>query len=317
MSLLPANLDEQLLCRTWQQLPERHRMQKNALLQGYKQQFDHWRFLLRQHFSLLFYGFGSKRSLLELFAKEALTDGGVMAVNGHQPGLTSKQVLASVASAFTHRSCKGMGHTELLGLINAEPGCRQLYLLLHSIDGPGLRSADEQLWLSRLAQAPAVRLVASIDHVNAALLWDSRTSAAFRWLWIDGTSYASYEAEASTTLPIITSCKQSAAKRGAATVLSSMVATAREIFKLLASVQQGDPEGVGVSFPLLYRMAREKFILNQEHALKSVLTEFRDHELIRLRPGPDGGEVMYIPMEADVLAKALQDMEQQTGGAAT
>jgi origin recognition complex subunit 2 len=69
----------------------------------------------------------------------------------------------------------------------------------------GLRSADEQLWLSRLAQAPAVRLVASIDHVNAALLWDSRASAAFRWLWLDGTSYASYEAETSSILPIITS----------------------------------------------------------------------------------------------------------------
>jgi len=62
-------------------------------------------------------------------------------------------------------------------------------------------------------------------------------------------------------------------------------------------------------------MAREKFILNQEHVLKSVLTEFRDHQLIRLRPGPDGGEVMYIPMEPDVLAKALQDMEQQVTGA--
>jgi len=47
LSLLPANLDEQLLCRTLQQLPARHRMQKNALLQGYKQHFDHWRFLLR------------------------------------------------------------------------------------------------------------------------------------------------------------------------------------------------------------------------------------------------------------------------------
>ncbi len=69
----------------------------------------------------------------------------------------------------------------------------------------GLRSAEEQLWLSRLSQAPAVRLVASVDHVNAALLWNSRVAAAFNWLWVDGTTYATYEAETAGVVPIITS----------------------------------------------------------------------------------------------------------------
>lgn len=69
----------------------------------------------------------------------------------------------------------------------------------------GLRGAEEQLWLSRLSQAPAVHLIASIDHVNAALLWDNRTAAAFKWLWLDVTSYAAYKAETSSALPILTS----------------------------------------------------------------------------------------------------------------
>jgi hypothetical protein len=69
----------------------------------------------------------------------------------------------------------------------------------------GLRGPEEQLWLSRLSQAPAVHLLASIDHVNAALLWDNRTAAAFRWLWLDVTSYAAYKAETSSALPILTS----------------------------------------------------------------------------------------------------------------
>lgn len=69
----------------------------------------------------------------------------------------------------------------------------------------GLRSPEEQLWLSRLAQAPAVRLIASIDHVNAALLWDNRIAAAFKWLWVEATSYAGYETETSNILPILTS----------------------------------------------------------------------------------------------------------------
>jgi origin recognition complex subunit 2 len=46
----------------------------------------------RQRFSLLLYGFGSKRSLLEAFADETLTDGGVLACDGLSPGVNAKQV---------------------------------------------------------------------------------------------------------------------------------------------------------------------------------------------------------------------------------
>lgn len=47
ISLLPSDLDVETLVRTRQQLQPRNRMQKQALLQSYKQQYQHWRFLLR------------------------------------------------------------------------------------------------------------------------------------------------------------------------------------------------------------------------------------------------------------------------------
>lgn len=193
----------------------------------------------RQRFSLLFYGFGSKRSLLEAFADETLTDGGVLACDGLAPGVNAKQVrssgaqdrvrfvwrcllyvvstsaviglrqlharyvddgmegvcpggnycpcgtaaaagfvqrgpadrsscvlcrraflpcrgvlrvlqvLQAVASALTHRSCKSQSHSELLSLICSEPACRQLYVLLHNIDGPGAPRGVCALHLSR------------------------------------------------------------------------------------------------------------------------------------------------------------------------
>lgn len=105
-------------------------------------------------------------------------------------------------------------------------------------------------------------------------------------------------------------CKQSATKRGATTVLSTLVSNAREVFKVLAAQQLQDPTAAGVSFPALLRIVRERYILSSEHGLKSVLAEFRDHELIKFRAGPDGGEVMYVPMETDVLRDALQSMQQ-------
>ena len=54
----------------------------------------------REGFSLLLSGFGSKRALLERFMKEALVDGGVLAINGHVPGLSIRAVLQQVASAM-------------------------------------------------------------------------------------------------------------------------------------------------------------------------------------------------------------------------
>lgn len=68
----------------------------------------------------------------------------------------------------------------------------------------GLRAPEEQLWLSRLSQSPCVHLLASIDHVNAALLWDKRTAARYQWLWHNVTNYASYDVETLEMQPIIT-----------------------------------------------------------------------------------------------------------------
>ena len=60
----------------------------------------------------------------------------------------------------------------------------------------GLQSPEAQQLLAELARCPAIRLLASMDHVNAPLLWDRRTAARFKWLYFDVTTYAPYHAEA-------------------------------------------------------------------------------------------------------------------------
>lgn len=42
-------------------------------------------------------------------------------------------------------------------------------LVIHNIDGPGLRDSDTQQSLARLAACSHILMVASIDHVNASL----------------------------------------------------------------------------------------------------------------------------------------------------
>ena len=60
----------------------------------------------------------------------------------------------------------------------------------------GLQSPEAQQLLAELARCPAIRLLASMDHVNAPLLWDRRTAAHFNWLHFDVTTYAPYHVEA-------------------------------------------------------------------------------------------------------------------------
>ena len=49
----------------------------------------------------MLYGFGSKKDLLEDFARKTLTDGGVVVANGFFPGISAKQILIAAAAAVT------------------------------------------------------------------------------------------------------------------------------------------------------------------------------------------------------------------------
>lgn len=58
---------------------------------------------------------------------------------------------------------------------------KRIYVFVHGIDSPNLRKPKEQEILVRLAECPNVALVASMNHTNTSLLWDSKTFESFRW----------------------------------------------------------------------------------------------------------------------------------------
>lgn len=56
-----------------------------------------------------------------------------------------------------------------------------VYVVVHNIDGPGLRDSETQQHLARMASCSHVRMIASVDHVNAPLCRDSCASLIFRF----------------------------------------------------------------------------------------------------------------------------------------
>jgi hypothetical protein len=105
------------------------------------------------------------------------------------------------------RDCKpsnfsSMNDDELLKSIAEETEHQRIFVMVSNIDGPSLRSLEQQRALSEFSRIPRLHFGASIDHVNAPLIWDLQTKDRFAWLWHHVPTFKPYIREASlSSLP--------------------------------------------------------------------------------------------------------------------
>lgn len=140
--------------------------------QDYQQSFAKWMFILNEGFSILLYGIGSKRNLLQAFCHTMLGNRPVLVVNGFFPSLTVKDIVDGIASDVLGLSVVSRNLHEIVDAIEAELAHiheMHIFLVIHNIDGAMLRNSKAQLTLSRLAKIDQIHLIASIDHINAPL----------------------------------------------------------------------------------------------------------------------------------------------------
>jgi origin recognition complex subunit 2 len=78
---------------------------------------------------------------------------------------------------------------------------------------------------------------------------------------------------------------------------------------LLADLLDDDDEIEGVSYEHLFRLCRERFLVSSDTTLRTHLTEFKDHELLKTRKGPDGIDMIYIPLPAAELVQLVEHLE--------
>ncbi|MCO5576973.1 hypothetical protein L7F22_030794 [Adiantum nelumboides] len=306
-------------------VPIKHEKEQATLFDSYKALYSKWHFQLSCGFGLLMYGFGSKKALLENFASSALVDGAAVVVNGYLPTINLKTVVFTIADAMWEqrkanlKSAKSAGDRplvtqsvdELIASLHDKEENSFVYVIVHNIDGPCLRDADTQQVLANLAGSSNVRLVASMDHINTPLLWDKRTSTTkFKWCWHNTPTYAPYTAETMNLPLILVSSGSAKSARSALLVLQSLTPNAQSVFRILADYQLNHSEELGLSVHKLYTLCRERFLVSSELTLRSHLTEFKDHELVKSRRGLDGQDCLFIPLPFDTIAKLLD----QVGG---
>ncbi|CCM05786.1 uncharacterized protein FIBRA_08019 [Fibroporia radiculosa] len=150
---------------------------------------------LDEGFNLLFYGYGSKRCVLNAFARALAAQGKgrhhVVVANAFQPGFALKELLSSVEQIPALQDAEELGQSAGQGATSTsvdaqtqrvfdyfsrsvegeEANASRLFLVIHNIDGPGLRTTKANACLAQLALAPRIHIVASIDHIAAPSRW--------------------------------------------------------------------------------------------------------------------------------------------------
>ncbi|ORX94954.1 ORC2-domain-containing protein [Basidiobolus meristosporus CBS 931.73] len=319
LSKLPT-LEHKDFITALRSVPVKHVQEAELLQSLHEQQFFQWYFELKSGFNILFYGFGSKRKLLNKFAQSYLTDGSLLVVNGYFPTISIKEILGKIIEDVVQKNGSLGSPEEQISSIyeyftNDNRPIERLYLLIHNIDGGSLRTERVQTLLSVLAAVPNVHLIASVDHINAAMLWDTVKTARFNWVWHDVTTYESYMVETSFENSLMVRQKDMSV-RGVHYVLASLTSNAKGIFRVLAEYQismesdgaSGNRHELGLPYTSYYSRCREKFLVSSDLAFRAQLTEFRDHKIIHSKRSSEGTEILYIPMDSEMLSTILTDM---------
>jgi len=306
--------------------------------------FRDWFFWLRNDFSILAYGMGSKKSLLtdfRSFVNRLEPESHFVVVNGFFPALNVKQILNTIAEMLEMEAVPAglTDHCDAICQRLSDPSKppATVYLVIHNLEGLALRQDKAQGAIAQLASSPRLRLIASIDHINAPLLWDASMTSKFNFVWFDATNFRPYTEETLNENSIFArqgACgnQQQAALNSLARVFDSLTPNARGIYVAIAKYQmnavkeleesaeaaggEGGGGGAaaaaaafyqGISFKDLYQKCRKSFLVNSDLTLRAQLTEFRDHKLIKERKGSDDGiDYLVIPLKNNTLAEFLQ-----------
>jgi origin recognition complex subunit 2 len=279
--------------------------------------FNQWQFELTQGFNICIYGWGSKRSLLTNFATHIYNSQPqhdhhkIVVVNGYIQNTTVRDIFNTIANAISLNPPRlGSQPAEMLESLSAllfEDDRKHITLIINSIDANPLRRAASQNLLSRLASHPQIHLVASADHPNFPLLWDSSLRSTYNFLFHDCTTFSPYAVETDVVDEVHSllgrSGRRVGGKEGVSFVLKSLPANAKNLFQVLVAEQLAgmDDSGMleyhndddddfddenerrggksrrveeGVEYRVLYQKAVEEFICGNEVAFRTLLKEY-------------------------------------------
>ncbi|XP_013190320.2 origin recognition complex subunit 2 [Amyelois transitella] len=288
-----------------------HKQKILELNQSYEDLFDRWLYILSENFNIILYGIGSKRSILHQFQMQKLQDCPCIVVNGFFPSLTIKNILETIIIDLLENTRVPSNIGDIVNLIETQlkENETELFLIIHNIDGAMLRNAKAQNIISSISQISNVHTIATIDHINAPLLWDHSKLSKFKFTWWDVTTFLPYNEETSYENSLMSHRSGALQLSSLRSVFQSLTTNAKGIFNIIINYQlenQKQAHYQGLPFKDLYSKCREQFLVSSDLALRAQLTEFLDHKLVKMKRTYDGSENLIIPIDNTLLQQFLE-----------
>jgi hypothetical protein len=303
--------------------------------------YHRWKFLLSTNHSLLFFGMGCKRHIVNEFATRVLElEGPVLTINGFDPSVNISDLLELLTRLFLNKRHEPSSESltsiplnrhpdiPIIGLSNpwmahglveqsiylgrrlaleALTSLRPLTLVIHNMEGSGLCNPMAQTALaalhvnSRVSNGcHAVRLVATVDHVDAPLhLWDTMTRANVSWIYVPLHTHHVYTEELVMTKTVVSNTADAkmslkdammedncvSEKQYDPRVLEQLAPRHAEVVHILARLQlqalARDKESQGwIPFPDYRDACKASCAIANDAQLHRFIGELEDHELI-------------------------------------
>nr|CAD2175931.1 unnamed protein product [Meloidogyne enterolobii] len=280
--------------------------------------FQEWfNLLFSGEFNILVHGLGSKRKLFENF-QEFLSSYHCFVVDGLFPGMSVSTIFEQIEinlglnSRVKFKTKINDWAKELIDKIKEE----FIFILINHIDSPQLRSRQQQEALSILVRSKRIRLIASVDHVNAALLWDQSLRDAFNWLYYPVSTLNCYGNEVFSSNGNILDHRVKGVSGRAHTIESLDVfwqATTTNMRKILEQLAIHAPmyserfKWDSLNIPKFCRILKEEFATTSETVLRQQLIEFRDHSIIQFNKD----EHILLTVDRNLLVNFLEQKMKQ------
>ncbi|XP_044258243.1 origin recognition complex subunit 2 [Tribolium madens] len=306
---LPQDQLHKLLSRV--SLGREHEKATKNLIETYYAYFDKWMYLMHENINILLYGLGSKKGILNAFHEKCLKKLPTVVVNGFFPSLSIKDVLDGIILNLLELKENPSNIYEACDLIEREFSYipeTHLYLIVHNIDM--MRSGKAQSVFARLATVNNIHLIASIDHINAPLVWDHSKISKFNFTWWDVTTFQRYIDETSFESSMMVQRTGNLALSSLRNVFLSLTSNSKGIYLILVKhqIENGKKQYYqGLAFKDLYSLCREAFLVSSDLALRAQLTEFVDHKMVKFKRAADGTEYLIIPIANTLLQQFLNE----------
>ncbi|KAJ3107203.1 Origin recognition complex subunit 2 [Phlyctochytrium planicorne] len=321
-------------------------IKEKAVLISLNSLFAEWVFQLKSGFSILLYGFGSKRGILESFSVQCSHHHPVLEVDGSSDAfdvdnhcVAKLHSLCSVKRNHSKPKTPPSVLNEVISYFNKNQ--MTVTIVIFNFDGKVLRDRRSQKVLAFLKSScpqGSIRIIASMDKMNSTLLWDQNSVSDFHWIWKDVTTFAPYDFETDGMPIALVNSKhgkdeasRELKSKGALHVLDSLNLNAKKIFVLLgrreleeqasqaetankAKEKKGprvelEAAYAGITRNALYTMCLEKFVVTNQDNFKSQLRELTDHNIIKTKKTKQGHELLCTTFRAAELQSLLQSCE--------